>query len=148
MKLTGFTDFSLRVLMYLAVDTTRGATIAEIAQAFGISGNHLVKVVHFLGRKGWIETARGKGGGMRLALPPEQIRIGSVVRDTEGTDIAAECFAAGGGHCVISPCCRLKDVLGEAVTAFYVALDHYSLADIARNRRALDRLLRIEAARP
>jgi Rrf2 family nitric oxide-sensitive transcriptional repressor len=146
MKLTGFTDFSLRVLIYLAVDTSRGATIAEIADSFGISENHLVKVVHFLGRHGWIDTVRGKGGGIQLAMPPEQVSVGGVVRDTEGTVMAAECFSEGGGNCVISSCCRLQDVLGEAVKAFYIVLDGYTLADLARNRQALGRVLMIQAA--
>ena len=146
MKLTGFTDFSLRVLIYLAVDTTRGATIVEIADSFGISENHLVKVVHFLGRQGWIDTVRGKGGGIQLAMPPEQVSVGDVVRDTEGAVMAAECFSEGGGHCVISECCRLKDVLGEAVKAFYIVLDSYTLADLARNRQTLGRVLMIQAA--
>jgi Rrf2 family nitric oxide-sensitive transcriptional repressor len=146
MKLTGFTDFSLRVLIYLAVDTTRGVTIAEIADSFGISENHLVKVVHFLGRHGWIDTVRGKGGGIQLAMPPEQVSVGGVVRDTEGAAMAAECFSEGGGHCVISNCCRLKDVLGEAVKAFYIVLDGYTLADLSRNRRTLGSVLMIQAA--
>jgi Rrf2 family nitric oxide-sensitive transcriptional repressor len=80
MKLTAFTDYSLRVLIYLATDTTRRATIAEIARSFDISENHLVKVVHFLGKQGWIETVRGKGGGIQLAMPPLQVNVGKVVR--------------------------------------------------------------------
>ena len=118
MKLTAFTDYSLRVLIYLAADTTRRATIAEIADSFGISENHLVKVVHFLGKQGWIETVRGKGGGILLAMPPGQVSVGKVVRDTEGAAMPAECFSVDGGNCVISDVCRLKGVLGEAVNAF------------------------------
>lgn len=146
MKLTAFTDYSLRVLIYLAADPARRATIAEIAQSFGISENHLVKVVHFLGRQGWIATVRGKGGGILLAMAPAQINVGRVVRDTEGAALPAECFSDGGGHCLITPVCRLKGVLGEAVDAFYAVLDRHTLADIARNRQALDKLLRIHAA--
>jgi Rrf2 family nitric oxide-sensitive transcriptional repressor len=146
MKLTSFTDYSLRVLIYLAADTTRRATIAEIATAFGISENHLVKVVHYLGRQGWIETVRGKGGGLLLAMPPEKVNVGHVVRDTEGAALPAECFLEDGGHCVITSSCRLKGVLGEAVTAFYAVLDRYTLADLARNRHALGKVLRIHAA--
>ncbi len=131
MKLTAFTDYSLRVLIYLAADTTRRATIAEIAESFGISENHLVKVVHFLGKQGWIETVRGKGGGILLAMPPRQVGVGKVVRDTEGAAMPAECFPEDGGNCVISDACRLKGVLGEAVKAFYAVLDRYTLEDIS-----------------
>ena len=146
MKLTAFTDYSLRVLIYLAADTTRRATIAEIAAAYGISEHHLVKVVHFLGKRGWIETVRGKGGGILLAMAPAQLNIGRVVRDTEGAAQPAECFSEDGGHCVITSSCRLKNVLGEAVKAFYAVLDRYTLDDIARNRTALGKVLMIRAA--
>lgn len=146
MKLTTFTDYSLRVLIYLAADTTRRATIAEIATSFGVSENHLIKVVHFLGKQGWIDTVRGKGGGILLAIPPEQVNVGRVVRDTEGAAVPAECFSDGDGHCVIATCCRLKGVLGEAVTAFYAVLDRYTLADLSRNRQTLGKVLMIQAA--
>jgi Rrf2 family nitric oxide-sensitive transcriptional repressor len=145
MRLTAFTDYSLRVLMFLAANPQRRATIAEIAGTFGISENHLVKVVHFLGRRGWIETVRGKGGGMQLAKAAEGINIGRLVRDTEGAALPAECFQADGGECLIGGCCHLKDVFGEAVRAFYAVLDRYTLADITRNRRTLARVLMIQA---
>lgn len=145
MKLTAFTDYSLRVLMYLAADTTRRVTIAEISESFGISQNHLVKVVHFLATHGWIDTVRGKGGGLLLARPAEQVNVGQVVRDTEGAAVPAECFSTDGGHCVIDGCCRLKGVLGEAMRAFYAVLDHYTLADITRNRQALGKVLFLQA---
>jgi Rrf2 family nitric oxide-sensitive transcriptional repressor len=146
MKLTAFTDYSLRVLIYLAAEPSRRATIAEIAKAFDVSENHLTKVVHLLGRQGWIETLRGKGGGMQLARKPQDIRIGKVIRDTEGIDMPAECFAVDGGDCIISACCKLKKALAEAVIAFYSVLDQYTLADIARNRGALGKVLMIRAA--
>jgi Rrf2 family nitric oxide-sensitive transcriptional repressor len=146
MKLTAFTDYSLRVLIYLAIDTTRRATIAEIAKAFGVSENHLVKVVHFLGKQGWIETVRGKGGGIRLAMSPQQVNVGKVVRDTEGAAMPAVCFSDDGDRCVIDGSCRLKGVLGEAVKAFYAVLDRYTLEDISRNRQTLARILMIRAA--
>ena len=141
MKLTNFTDYSLRVLIYLAADPSRRATISEIAQAFKVSENHLTKVVHLLGRQGWIDTVRGKGGGIVLAMPPEDIRVGRVVRDTEGSDMPAECFAEDGGRCVITRCCRLKGVLSEAVDAFYAVLDQYTLADLTTNRHVLRKVL-------
>ena len=145
MKLTSFTDYSMRVLMYLAVQPERRATIAEIALAFGVSENHLTKVVHLLGRRGWIETSRGRGGGMLLAKAPQDIRIGEVVRDTEGAAVPAECFSSD-GRCVIDGRCRLKGVLAEAVDAFYDVLDRFTLADVTANRQALGRVLMIAAA--
>lgn len=146
MKLTSFTDYSLRVLMFLAADPDRRATVSEIAATFEISEHHLVKVVHFLGRSGWIETVRGKGGGIQLAKAPADISIGRVVRDTEGGAQPAECFQGDGGKCLITTCCHLRGALGEAVRAFYAALDRYTLADIARNQRALARVMLIRAA--
>ena len=141
MKLTVFTDYSLRVLIYLAADPGRRATISEICAAFDVKENHLTKVVHHLGRRGWVETTRGKGGGLLLAKPAEDIRIGSVVRDTEGQAMPAECFAAEESACAIASCCRLKGVLAEAVKAFYAVLDRYTLADITRNPRELAGIL-------
>lgn len=146
MKLSGFTDYSLRVLIYLATHPERRTTISEIATSFDISENHLIKVVHFLGKRGWVTTVRGKGGGLTLALPPEQVNVGRVVRDTEGAAVPAECFNADGGRCVIGPCCRLKGVLAEAVDAFHAVLDRYTLADLARNRRSLAAVLNLRAA--
>ncbi|MDE2395559.1 MAG: Rrf2 family transcriptional regulator [Burkholderiales bacterium] len=143
MKLTSFTDYSLRILMYLAVDAARRVTVADIAAAYGISENHLVKIAHFMGKQGWLETVRGKGGGIRLAMAPAELNIGRVVRATEGVAIAAECFAPDGGHCLIVDCCDLKAVLGEAVSAFYAVLDRHTLADLVRDRRGLaDALMR------
>jgi Rrf2 family transcriptional regulator, nitric oxide-sensitive transcriptional repressor len=141
MKLTGFTDYSLRVLIYLAAQPKQRATIAEISRSFGVSENHLVKVVHFLGKNGWLANMRGKGGGLELAMPPELVEIGQVVRATEGTSVVAECFSEGDHGCVISGNCRLQGVLGEALDAFYAVLDRYSLADLVENRQVLARIL-------
>jgi Rrf2 family transcriptional regulator, nitric oxide-sensitive transcriptional repressor len=141
MKLTSFTDYSLRVLIYLAVEPDRRATIAEIAQAFDISTNHLTKVVHFLGKNGWLANVRGKGGGLELGRPPQAIVIGNVVRETEGEAVVVECFGEEGGNCAITPVCQLRHVLVEAVEAFYNVLDHYTLADMVSNRKALARRL-------
>jgi Rrf2 family transcriptional regulator, nitric oxide-sensitive transcriptional repressor len=145
MKLTAFTDYAMRVLIYVGAASGRRATIAQIAQAYGVSENHLVKVVHFLGKQGWLANVRGKGGGLELAMPAELIQVGDVVRQTEGQVIAAECFGEG-GDCCISPECRLRGVLGEAVGAFYAVLDRYTLADIVENREQLSRMLFIPAA--
>jgi Rrf2 family nitric oxide-sensitive transcriptional repressor len=147
-KLNAFTDYSLRVLIYLAVNEGRKATIAEIATVFGVSEHHLVKVVHYLGRQGWIATVRGKGGGMSLSKAPQDICIGQVVRDTEGSAVPAECFEPGGGHCVIRGCCGLQGVLGEAVAGFYAVLDRYTLADVMSKPRALAKVLTFHACPP
>lgn len=144
MKLTAFTDYSLRVLMYLATRPGERATIAQIASAFEVSENHLVKVVHFLGKQGWLKNVRGKGGGMELGLSPDKIVVGKVVRETEGTILLAECFEPDGGKCCIDRNCRLRSVLTEAGRAFYEVLDRHTLADVVRNRSQLDRILFVD----
>jgi Rrf2 family transcriptional regulator, nitric oxide-sensitive transcriptional repressor len=141
MKLTAFTDYSLRVLIYLAAQPGQRATIAQIATAFDVSEHHLVKVVHFLGKQGWLRNVRGKGGGLELGEQPGDIVVGRVVRATEGSAQVAECFGETGGDCQIAPDCRLRGVLAEAVTAFHAVLDGYTLADLVRNRQALARVL-------
>ena len=141
-KLTTFTDYSLRVLIFLAAEPDRRATIAEIAGAFDIKENHLSKVVHFLAQQGWLTTVRGKGGGLELALPPERIGVGQVVRQTEGDDLPAECFDRVNDRCRISRACRLKGVLHEAMQALHAVLDRYTLADLVHNPQTLLPLLR------
>jgi Rrf2 family nitric oxide-sensitive transcriptional repressor len=141
MKLTAFTDYSLRVLIYLAAQPGQRATIAEIATAFDVSEHHLTKVVHFLGKAGWLANVRGKGGGLALGGLPEAIGVGAVVRQTEGQAVVAECFGEEGGNCCIAPVCNLRGVLGEAVTAFYGVLDRYTLADLVSNRQQLATIL-------
>jgi Rrf2 family transcriptional regulator, nitric oxide-sensitive transcriptional repressor len=141
MKLTAFTDYSLRVLIYLATQPERRATIGGIATAFDISEHHLTKVVHFLGKQGWLANVRGKGGGLELATLPELIGVGDVVRHTEGAPLPAECFEADGGHCSIADICELRGVLGRAVKAFYAVLDQYTLADLVHNRKELAPIL-------
>ena len=118
MKLTTFTDYSLRVLIYLATQPGRRATIAQIAGAFDVSENHLVKVVHFLGKNGWLANVRGKGGGLELAHAPARINIGCVVRQTEGAAVVAECFSDAGSHCVIARSCRLQGRAGRSGHGF------------------------------
>ncbi len=129
------------MLIYQAAEPGRRATVAEISSAFAIKANHLTKVVHHLGRCGWVETSRGKGGGLLLAKPADHISVGKVVRDTEGAAQPAECFSEEPSDCAIARCCRLKGVLAEAVQAFYAVLDRYSLADITRNRAVLAQVL-------
>ena len=145
MRLTTFSDYSLRVLIYLAAEPGRRATIAEIAQAFDVSENHLMKVVHYLGKAGWLRNVRGKGGGLELARAPADIRIGEVLRDCE-IQLPAECFDHATNRCAITGACKLKHVLAEATATFYAVLDRYTLEDIAANRKALKKILLRPAA--
>ena len=147
MRLKTFTDYSLRVLIYLSVAPQRRATIAEIADAFDISENHLMKVCHVLGKAGVLANVRGKGGGLELAMAPKEIRVGHVVRITEGAPRPAECFEPG-GTCCIARACRLRSVLGEAVQGFYAVLDRYTLEDITRNRNVLSGMLALSPPMP
>jgi len=140
MKLTSFTDYTLRVLMYLALNTERLATIQEVAEAYGISENHLMKVVHHLAKSGIVESVRGKGGGIRLAMPAEEIRVGRVVREAEGNQPIVECFS-NDDHCRITPSCKLAGVLAKAFEALYASLDAYTLADLVVRPQPLVRLL-------
>jgi Rrf2 family nitric oxide-sensitive transcriptional repressor len=142
-QLTVYSDYALRVLVYLAVDPDQLATIDQIAQSYGVSKGHLMKVVHQLGRDGYVATVRGRNGGLRLARQPELIRVGDVVRSTETNMTLVECFAES-GRCAIEPACGLRSVLDEALAAFMGVLDRYTLADlVARRRRPLARLLQV-----
>ena len=144
MKLTTFTDYSLRVLIYLATEPDRHVTIAEIASSFRISENHLVKVVHFLGLGGWLANSRGKGGGLSLAKAPRNIGIGAIVRQTEGADQLAKCFGKPSDPCAIARVCRLRTALAEAADAFYGVLDGYTLADLVKNHDSLGKALFVD----
>ena len=137
MRLTSFTDYSLRVLMYLATHPEQKATIAEIAAAFAISESHLTKVVHHLGRSGLLTNERGRGGGVALARPAATIKLGAVIAAAEGQGPLVECFNPRTNHCVITAACGLRSVLAQALAGFYAALDRYTLADITRNRGKL-----------
>lgn len=144
MQLTRYSDYSLRVLIYLAVRPGELATIDEITAAYDISRAHLMKVVHQLGRGGFLETVRGRGGGLRLARPATEIGLGDVVRYTEEKMDLVECFDPSTSHCRIEPICGLKGVLEEALDAFLGTLDQYTLADlVARRRKPLNRLLNV-----
>lgn len=142
MQLTQYTDYALRTLIYLAVSDAN-VTITEIAERYHISRNHLVKVVHNLGKLGYITTTRGRQGGLKLAFPPEKINIGEVVRRTEPNFHLVECFDAQRNTCVITPACRLMVTLDDAFRAFLAVLDQYTLADITENQRQLRKLLAI-----
>ncbi len=141
MRLTTFSDYSLRVLIYLGTAPGRLATIEQIATAYGISGNHLMKVVHQLAQHRYIETVRGKGGGMRLARVPEAINVGQVVRATEDSLALVECFEGGASDCRIERACVLKQALGQALDAFLGVLDRYTLADLIGPAQPLARSL-------
>lgn len=141
MRLTRYTDYALRVLLYLGARPDRLCSIAEIARAYGISQNHLMKVVHELGKAGIVATARGRSGGLRLARPAAEIGIGAVVRQTEEGFDLADC-----GTCVIAPACRLTGVLAEALGAFMAVLDRYTLADLLVRPNELAALLALAAA--
>ena len=136
MRLTLYTDYSLRVLLYLAHKEDGTATITEIAEFYNISRNHLVKVVHSLGLKGYILTNRGRHGGIKLALPAKDIPIGSVVRSTEPDFDLLECFNPETDKCVVSASCKLKGVIYNAQSSFFGVLDRYTLADMMSTPRA------------
>ncbi|AMX01962.1 RrF2 family transcriptional regulator [Microbulbifer thermotolerans] len=144
MHITRYTDYSLRVLMYVALKGEELATIREIAESYEISKNHLMKVVQSLNSKGYLIAIRGKNGGVRLAGRPEDINVGHLVRDTEQDLALVECFNNGKG-CVITPACELKRIFAEALEAFFQVLDQYTLADLLPKGKAqhMVRLLRI-----
>ena len=144
MYLTRHSDYSLRVLMFLAVNRDEVSTIPQITAAYGISRGHLMKVVQHLGHLGYVKTLRGRGGGLSLGAEPETIRLGQVVRQTEENLDLVECFSSRGAGCRIQPACRLKAAIQEALDAFLKVLDSYTLADMVNGRAApLKRLLQL-----
>ena len=136
MQLTRHTDYALRVLIHLAVTPTGRATIPEVAEAYALSRNHLMKVVHHLGQGGFILTQRGRGGGFTLAHAPEAIRLGDVVRHTETDMNLADCAGCG-----LRAACGLSGILKAATTAFLAVLDQHSLTDAAKDRTGLAALI-------
>ncbi|MFS0658962.1 Rrf2 family transcriptional regulator [Niallia alba] len=134
MRLTNYSDYSLRVLIYLATEGTEKLTnIKEISEVYSISKNHLMKIIYNLGKLGYIETIRGRNGGFRLAKDPADINIGVLIRQTEENFYLVECFEDKNA-CVITPVCSLKHVLNNALEQFFKVLDQYTLADIAENK--------------
>jgi len=144
MRVTKFTDYALRVLIYMAC-RPRGelTTVSQLAEAYSISAHHVRSIVHKLGKSGYIKSVQGKGGGIRLASSPDEIMLGEVIRKTEKDLFIVECFGPD-GQCPIVQACKLKHVLGEALNAFLDTLDQYSLADITDNKHSIMQL--IEAA--
>jgi Rrf2 family nitric oxide-sensitive transcriptional repressor len=142
MRLTTYTDYTLRALMYLALNNKRLATIADIANAYGISEAHITKVVHRLGLAGDIETVRGRRGGIRLHKAPEEINIGTIVRRTEPDLDLVPCFEDD-QCCTIGSSCVLKHALADATQAFLAVLDRYTLADLVKPRQQLAALFEL-----
>lgn len=141
MRLNVQTDYALRLLMYLAAKDQGLTTIAESAARYNISKNHLMKVAHQLGRFGYIETIRGRSGGLKLARKAGKINIGEIVRKFEEESALVACFPSGGGGCLITPACRLKSALANALDAFFDTLDQYTLEDLAGRNPELRQLL-------
>lgn len=130
MKLTAYTDYTLRMLMYLARNRERFITIQDIAALHGVSKNHLTKVAHQLGLDGVVKTVRGRHGGLKLLLEPDKINIGQVIRSTEADFFMAECFDHKTNTCIYTASCALKNVLDEATAAYLQVLDELTLADL------------------
>lgn len=131
MRLTSFTDYGLRMLMRLASAPDRALSTAELADEFGLSRNHLTKIIQRLAQGGIVTTRRGGGGGAMLARDPQEVTVGAIVRLLEEGQPLVECFAATGGDCTLTGCCRLKSRLRSAEAAFLADLDRSTLADIA-----------------
>ena len=145
MRLNVQTDYALRLLTRLAMRPNEIVTIETIAREYRVSRNHLMKVAHQLGRLGYIETVRGRTGGLRLARDPAELRIGDIVRQIEPDFALVECFRPDRSQCVIGPACRLRSVLGEAMASFLATLNRYSLADLMAEKTALEDLLGVRS---
>ncbi len=138
MQITSYTDYALRVLLYLAMSPNKQANVTEIAEFYNISRNHLVKIVHQLGSKNFVTTTRGKGGGISLQRPPELINIGDVVRSMETHFNWVECFDPAQQNCRLLPGCGLKQLLARAGNAYLQVLDTTTLADVLLNTRPVE----------
>lgn len=147
MRLTDYTDYSLRTLMYLGMHRDKLVTIQEIADVYGISKSHLMKIVHQLGLAGLVETLRGRSGGLRLGKEPEDINIGDVVRGTEPDFAMAECFNRHDNACILTPSCELKGVLRRAMHAYLDVLGEVTLADLLRGSGSLQKLGKVQVVR-
>ncbi|PGL73364.1 RrF2 family transcriptional regulator [Bacillus sp. AFS055030] len=137
MRLTTYSDYSLRVLIFLSSEPREKlVNIKDIAEAYDISKNHLMKIIYNLGKMGYIETIRGRNGGIRLAKLPTEINIGEIIRKTEEDFNIVECFEHG-NTCVITPVCSLKHIFNNALEQFLKVLDQYTLDDIVKNNAML-----------
>lgn len=144
MRLTSHTDYALRVLIYLALNPKRRATIQEISDRYDLSRDHLMKIAQKLGKVGFIETVRGKNGGIRLGRQPETLRLGDIVRTMEENMDLVECHGSSMNDCRIAPVCVLQDILHEALGAFLATLDRYTLADLRHPTNELSRLVQLD----
>ena len=145
MHITTFTDYALRVLIHAALRYPEKVTIDEVARAYGISRNHLIKVIHELGRTGFIATQRGRSGGFTLARPAERIFVSEVVKFGEEGQPLVECFDPERNKCVITPACKLKGMISEAKRAFFDVLGKYTIADVCAKPESLLRHLGLTA---
>lgn len=148
MRLTQQTSYSIRVLLYCAANTSDNSRIRDIAATYNISELHLFKIMHVLVEAGFVETIRGRNGGIRLARAADQISIGAVVRATESNFHLTECFDAGQRDCPLVDACGVNRILGEALAAFFGVLDRYTIADVAKDRGALRHLLDLSVDTP
>ncbi|BAN23375.1 Rrf2 family transcriptional regulator [Caballeronia insecticola] len=151
MRLTDYTDYSLRILLYLSVRPSGLSTIQDISDAYGISKNHLMKIVQQLGELGWVDTVRGRNGGLRLAERSRSLTIGDIVRKTENDFALVGCFGdrgEGQQNCVIQPQCRLRGVLAAARDAFLAELDKHTVEELGHPANELAQLLGIPVAAP
>jgi Rrf2 family nitric oxide-sensitive transcriptional repressor len=148
MRLTDYTDYALRTLIYVTVHPDELVTIQRIADTFGIPKNHLIKIVQQLGQDGFLRTVRGRAGGITLGRPAAEINLGDVVRATEPDFRMVECFHADDNHCVITRVCGLRGVLQAALQAYFDVLDRYSLQDLVDKPRAVSRVLRAATPLP
>ncbi|MBI1390805.1 MAG: Rrf2 family transcriptional regulator [bacterium] len=143
MNLTRFTDYSLRVFLYLALRSDQRVSIEDITRFYGISKDHLIKVVNKLGRLGYIKTTRGRNGGIELAKHPSEITIGEVVRKTESNFHIVECFDPQTNHCSVTGVCHLKFILAEALEAFLKVLDNHTLESMIIDKEMAKKFLKI-----
>ncbi len=140
MRITVFTDYAFRVLIYLALNPERRVTINNIAEDYGISKNHLMKIVNLLANAGLVSASRGPQGGLKLAMQADKIKVGDIIRLTEDNFQLVECFRSG-NECAITPACELKSVLEESLVAFFGVLDKYSIKDLVVHSSDLKKLL-------
>ncbi len=144
MNITRFTDYSLRVLIYLSIHKKELVTIKEVADVYGISKNHLMKVVQELSTKGYLQSIRGKNGGIKLGREPAAINVGELIRMIEQDSTLVECFGED-NKCVITTACQLKHLLAEAMDSFFKSLERYTLADLVKepNKKQLNKIFAI-----
>ena len=138
MRLTSFTDYSVRVLMYVAQKNGELASIREVSEVYDISRNHLMKVVHLLGKGGYLDTVRGKNGGFRLGKDPKDINVGVLIRYTEDDLSIVECFSSKEDRCALIDECAFSNVMQEALQAFMGAAEKYTLADLIKDKKPMN----------